>query len=268
MARDVDLVREELRELTVPVVEAAGAPGEPFGVYFFGAQEPESELARHVERVVFREFFDNSPELLDGEYGPFEADTIFVCVIDQRRRLPAGMGRVILPSAPRFKTPHDVATVWGEDFDALVERSGRDWDLGRVWDFATIAVAPEYRGKATDGLILYSILQTSSQGLLMTGGRFMLCLLDVKVREHFNALFYGAFEAFPGVEPRSYLDSPATVPSFVDFDWYDPFLASKDPDAHHMLLHELGTPGVVTGPAWAPLLRRAGVAPGPRSVTR
>jgi hypothetical protein len=103
------------------------------------------------------------------------------------------------------------------------------------------------------------MLQAGSQGLLMTGGRFMLCLLDVNVRQHFNALMYDAFEAFPDVEPREYLDSPATVPSFVDFDWYAGHLARSDADAYRMLLEDSGMPGVVRGPAWEPLLRRSGI---------
>ena len=60
-AASVALDREGLRELGGRVVAAAGQPSEPFGVYTFAADAPESELARHVEREVFYEFFNNTP---------------------------------------------------------------------------------------------------------------------------------------------------------------------------------------------------------------
>ena len=67
-AASVALDREGLRELGDRVVATAGEPSEPFGVYVFAADAPESELARHVEREVFYEYFDNTPELLEAEY--------------------------------------------------------------------------------------------------------------------------------------------------------------------------------------------------------
>lgn len=265
---DLDLVQEELRELAGELVEAAGNPTETFGVYLIGPEEPTSALPRHVESVVFDEWFGNSPELLAAEYAHYEPSSIFICVIDHRRRLPAGMGRVILPSARGFKTLADIDGRWGESSDEVLSRTGREWDLDQIWDFATIAVMADYRGKATEGLIMLSMLQTGSQGLIMTGGRFMICVLDVNVWRYFNATMHDAFEAYPGIDPIEYLDSPASIPTFVDFDWYGPHLYERDPTTHQMLLADAGIDPVVRGPEWAPLLRRAGLKPRPTSITR
>jgi hypothetical protein len=263
---DVDLVQAELRELTSALVDANGDPTETFGVYFVDPDDEAAALARHVEGVVFDEWFGNSPELLAAEYGPYESSSIFLVVIDHHRRLPAGMGRVILPSEHGFKTLHDIEARWGHPLDEVFDRTGRTWDLAQIWDFATIAVMPDYRGKATDGLIMLSMLQTGSQGLIMTGGRFMICVLDVKVWEYFNATMYDAFTPYPEIAPIAYLDSPASIPTFVDFDWYGPHLLEQDRATHQMLLEDAGIPPVVRGPAWAPLLRRAGHVPRPSPV--
>ena len=95
------------------------APGTtaPLGVYLFRSADPASELARHVERVVFMETFGNTPELLAKEYAPYEESSIFLCVVDHRRGLPAGTMRILLPSPAGFKTLDDAAPVWGEPVD-------------------------------------------------------------------------------------------------------------------------------------------------------
>ncbi len=260
---ELDLVQEEMRELAGVLIDRAGGPTETFGVYFVAPEEPESELARHVERTVFDEWFGNSPELLDAEYRSYEPASIFICVLDHRRRLPAGMGRVIVSSEHGFKTLQDIEGRWGDDLGDTLARTGRAWDLGQIWDFATIAVMPEYRGKATDGLIMLAMLQTGSQGLIMTGGRFMICVLDVNVWKYFNVTMHDAFEAYPGIEPIEYLDSPASIPTFVDFDWYGPHLLECDPPTHQMLLLDAGIEPVVRGPDWAPLLARRPPDPRP-----
>ncbi|HLM95539.1 MAG TPA: hypothetical protein VK283_04440, partial [Acidimicrobiales bacterium] len=76
----------------------------PLGVYLFRSSDPASELARHVERVVFLETFGNTPELLIKEYAPYEEASIFLCVVDHLRQVPAGTMRVLLPSPLGFKT--------------------------------------------------------------------------------------------------------------------------------------------------------------------
>src|SRR5580700_11513343 len=129
---------------------ALAAPGipAPLGVYLFRATDPAAELARHVERVVFMETFGNTPELLAKEYAPYEDASIFLCVVDHLRRVPAGTMRIVLPSVVGFKTLDDAEPVWGEPVAAMAARTDIDIDLARTWDIATLAVDPAYRGKA------------------------------------------------------------------------------------------------------------------------
>ena len=162
-AAPVALDREGLRELGGRVVAAAGHPSEPFGMYAFTADAPESELARHVEREVFYEFFNNTPELLEAEYGPYEASTLFLCMIDHRRRLPAGVIRLVLPSPAGLKSLGDVEPVWGHRIDDVLEVMSLGLDAENAWDVATLAVDSEYRGRATDGLVSLGLYQGVAQ---------------------------------------------------------------------------------------------------------
>lgn len=260
MADELDLVREERRELATAVIEAAGNPTEPFGMYIFTADQPESALARSVEREVFDEWFGNSSELLDAEYGAYEPSTVFFSVLDQRRCLPVGMLRVTLPSPQGFKTMHDLESVWGHSLESVLPETGIEWDLERVWDTVTIAVAGEYRGKATDGLITMSLLQSLAQALLLCNGRTLITILDLEVLELFQTTVCQPWQRFPGVEPKEYLDSPASVPVYTDFDEYEPRMAATDPATHELIFRARGFEAAMRPPEWDTILAAAGLA--------
>jgi hypothetical protein len=265
---DLDLVAEELRELATPVIEAAGNPPEPFGQYVFRPDEPEAALARHVEQRVFGRWFGNSPELLEREYAPYLDSTVLLVVLDHRRRLPAAMARMTLPSEHGFKSLHDIETVWGQSLDETLARTDPGWDPARVWDVLTIAVDEDYRGKATDGLLTLSILQFGSQGLLRTGGRWSVTVIDLKVLDIVQTMIGRPYQTFPGVEPASYLDSPLSVPVYADFEEWMPRLASSDRDLHDLLFVRPGIEGALRGPDWVPVLETAGIVASEGPVRR
>lgn len=106
---------------------------EPFGAYIFHSDEPGAELARAVERAVFLEAFDNTPDLLAREYGPYESGSVFICVLDHLRGVPAGMMRVLMSSPAGFKSLNDIETVWGESAEDVLQRTGLALDAGRTW---------------------------------------------------------------------------------------------------------------------------------------
>jgi hypothetical protein len=262
----IELVRAELEEMATAVMGAAGGPETPFGTYFILPEEPESELARAVEREVFDEWFGNSPELLDAEYRDWEPASIFIVVLDHARRLPAGMARFTLPSQLGFKTVEDLRTVWGEEPAAVLERSSADWDLTKTWDAQTLAVSGDYRRNATGGLVSLGLLQAANRALILSGGRLFITVLDVHVLRTFNELLHDAYEVFPGIEPVSYLDSPLSVPCFVDHERYEPALLEVDPGLHRIIFDGVGIESVVREASYAPALRRAGVEPVPAAV--
>src|SRR5262245_54116527 len=225
---ELDLVREELRELAAGVIARAGNPQQPFGMYVFLPGDPEARVARHVEEAVFDEFFGNSAELLDAEYGGYEPSSFFISVLDHRRRLPAGAARVTMASERGLKTLADIEAVWGHPLADVLERTGTTWDLSRVWDAVTVAVAPEYRGKASDGLLSMSMLGLGTRALRTCGGQTYVTVLDVEVLALFNSVLHDPFVAFPGVEPLRYLDSPLSVPAFIDIVEFEQRLRGLD----------------------------------------
>jgi hypothetical protein len=243
-AASVALDRDGLRELGDRVVTAAGEPSEPFGLYVFAADAPESELARHVEREVFYEYFNNTPELLEAEYGPYEGSTLFVCAMDHRRRLPAGVIRLVLPSPAGLKSLGDVEPVWGHRVDDVLERTNRR-QADRVWDIATLAVDSEYRGRATDGLVSLGLYQGVAQLALRCDVKWVVTILDLVVLNLLQGVMADPFERFPGLEPLPYLDSPASLPVYSDLDTYFARLETADPSMYEILFDGRGLEAAV-----------------------
>ena len=244
-AASVALDREELRELGGRVVAAAGEPSQPFGVYVFAADAPESELARHVEREVFYEYFNNTPELLEAEYGPYEGSTLFVCALDHRRGLPAGAIRLVLPSPAGLKSLGDVEPVWGHRIDDVLERTKLRLDADNAWDIATLAVDSEYRGRATDGLVSLGLYQGVAQLALRCHVKWVVTILDLVVLNLLQGVMAGPFERFVGLEPLPYLDSPASLPVYSDLDAYFARLETADPSMYEILFDGRGLEAAV-----------------------
>lgn len=242
---DIDLIQEELRDLARPVVDAAGNPSEPFGVYLFHAGAPEARLARHIEGTVFAEWFGNSSDLIDSEYGPYDESTYFIVVIDHLRHLPAGMIRVTVPSGRGLKTLADIESVWKQPLEPVLERSGLDWDRSVVWDVATMAVHADYRGKATDGMISLAMYQAVVRSFRTGGARWFVCVLDLHVAQLMQDLTSRPFWTFDGVEPIQYLDSPASNAFWCDFEEYGPRLRAADPFMYGVLFEGVGIESVV-----------------------
>lgn len=68
------------------VQDLIGTPTTPYGLYVLSPDEPATELAREVEAQVFTEFFGNTREILDEQYGPYEPSTLFLLLMDHERR--------------------------------------------------------------------------------------------------------------------------------------------------------------------------------------
>ena len=217
----------ELRYLTEQVMPADAV--EPFGAYLFRGDEPGAELGRHVERAVFLEAFGNTPELLAEEYGPYEASSVFICVVDQIRKLPVGVMRVLLPSARGVQEPDDFETVWGNPAPPLVARSGVAFDPDRTWDIATLAVAAEYRGAATRGLVSMGLYQTLTLTARRSGIDWFVAILDLPVFRMIRWKLRMIFAGYEGVGAQPYLGSAASMPAGAT--WSTPNVTWRPPTA-------------------------------------
>ena len=249
MTIHLDIVRTELAEL-VDELAAARAPTQPFGVYVCRSDERGAELGRFVERGVFLEVFGNTAEQLAHEYDRYEPGSVFVTVVDHARRVPCGMMRVLVPSAAGYKSLDDVPTWWGVTIPELLARVDDEWDLDRVWDFATLAVAPEYRGEAALGLVTQALLQTVTVLAKACNFDRYVAILDVPVLRMLQWRIGRPFEAFPGIDAREYLGSSASLPVWGSRDAWSDHLAARDPVLHDVFFSARGLEPVLSTPEW------------------
>lgn len=228
----------ELRELTIEV----SAPGavEPFGAYLFGSDEPGAELGRYLERVVLLESFGNTAGDLAREYGPYEASSSFIVVVDHQRQLPAGVMRVVHPSPVGLKSLNDLESEWGESVEVLMERVGMECAFGKIWDIATLAAPIEYRARATGGLVTMGLYQTLTLAAQAAGIEMFVAILDMPVFRLLRWKLRMIFAGYPGVGPRPYLGSQASIPAWCDVRSADRHLAAVDPDLHRILTEGIG----------------------------
>lgn len=234
----------------------------PFGLYVLTSPQPGADLARSVEAQVFLEFFGNTPDLLDAEYGPYEAASLFLCVLDHRRRVPAGVIRIVTDSPAGFKSLGDIERAWGADAEDVARRSGFSFPPHEVWDIATLAVSPDYRGESTSGLVSLALYQAVGTLAANHGIRSLVTILDLVVLDLIQTRIGRPFTPFVGLEPRNYLDSPASLPVFCDLDDHRARIGLTDPAMHELLYEGTGLEAVVSGPAWDRLPMPAmGLAP-------
>ena len=252
----------DLHELSTAVTESGRRDTTPFGLYVLPSSDPAAELGRHVERVVFGEFYDETEEFLSEEYDRYEAGSVFLTVIDHLRGVPAGVLRVILPSPAGFKSLHDLDRVWGQDPDEVLERSGIAYDPSTYWDIATIAVMPEYRSSSTNGLISLALTQGVITLGATNGVNLGIAVFDLVALDIIQTVCGRAWQPFATLEPKRYLGSPSSIACYCDMPEFSERLAFTDPALYETLFLGRGLEAAMSTPQWetdvAATLRLAG----------
>lgn len=248
----VDLASERLRGLARSVIPRGIS--QPFGAYCFGPFDPAAELARAVESSVLLQSYGITPESIRAEYGEYEASSLFFCILDHRREVPAGAVRIILPTAggPGMKTVNDLPRMWDGTADEYLGRQMLPCDLARTWDIATLAVAPEYRSPIATGLVAMGLYQSGLRTAIELGFEWMIAVIDMAVFRMSRTRFHQPFVAF--AEARSYLGSEC-LPVYLSVPAYRQQLAVVDPPMHGIMFE-----GVGIEPALAPLSPLAAAA--------
>ena len=232
------LANAELRSLAREVVPSGTET--PFGAYLFRGEERGAELGRHVEQAVFLEAFGNTPDVLAEQYGRYEPWSVFICVIDHLRGIPAGVMRVLVPSPEGFKSLNDIETVWGVPAADLAASNGLALDLEKTWDIATLAIAPEYRGKATRGLVSMGLYQSLTLAARRCSVAWFVAILDMPVFRMIRWRLRMIFAGYEGIAPLPYLGSPASIPAWCDVIAAERHLAATDTDLHAVLVKGVG----------------------------
>src|SRR5271156_1261306 len=222
-----ELALESLRELARTIIEPGSK--QPMGIYLFRPDEPGAALPLHVERTVFEEAFDNAPKLLASELGPYDHASLLICVMDQHRRLPAGMLRLIFPSSQGLKSLNDIKPLWGIPYEEMFAYSEIDFDAHMTWDIATLAIAPEYRSAAFQGMVTMALFQAISLVGMRCGFESSVAVLHLPILRILQWKLHHPFGEPLGVEPRGYLESPASLPVWMRLpDWHQR-LSERDP---------------------------------------
>jgi hypothetical protein len=227
---------EEMRALTASLA-VPGAP-EPFGAYLFRHDEPGADLARTLETLVFWDAYDESPEVQEAEFLHYDDASFFFCVIDHRRSVPAGMMRVIVPSAAGLKSLNDLRRMWGESPDEVIARTGMGLDVAKTWDVATMAIADGYRGKAAKGLVALALYQSLTLAALRCGVEWFVAVFDLPVFRLVRWKLRLIFTGYEGLAPVAYLGSDAAIAAWCDVLEAERRLA-EDAELHELLV--LGT---------------------------
>lgn len=250
---DIDLGSERLRELAGSVIPDGAT--EPFGAYAFATDHPAAELSRAVELAVLLEAFGNTEAELAIEYAPYEEASFFLCILDHRRKVPAGAVRLILPTkdGPGLKTLNDLPKGWEKGAGELFSASGLSIETERTWDIATLAVSPEYRSPMATGLVAMGLYQSGIRIAVELGFEWMVAILDEAVYRMSKARFHQPFFAF--AEGRPYLGSTESVPVYLPIADYRRRLSLDDPPIHAIFFEGVGIEAAV-----APLPLEVGTA--------
>ena len=210
----------DLDEGTVRRLVAKGLADHParagrFLALAVGPGTPLADVARTVERQIFG---DDAGTMAAG-LRRYEDDSLFFVVLDRRTGLPAGAARVIDGGGRTLDVAPDRI---GLPLPAIVAVYAMH--TGRIWDFATVAVLPAYRGGGWSALTVSSLLYRAflNAGRL-AGVRHLVTMLDR--RAHRNLMLLGVrFEPMAGSAP---LAEPAIEPFYAPFAELEPAIARQ-----------------------------------------
>ena len=204
---ELDLVQEELRELaTRRSIEAAGIPTEPFGHVLLPTRRARGRAGPCRRAAWCSTSGSATPASCSTpSTAAYEPSTVFLVVLDHRRRLPAGMARMTLPSPSSGSRRSPTSSRCGDTRSPTCSpRRGSSGTSPQVWDVAHDrgdARLPRQGHRRTDSRS--SMLQSGSQGLLhdrraLHASRVLdLVVLDLVQRDDRPS----RISAFPGIEP-------------------------------------------------------------------
>lgn len=174
----------------------------------------ERDAARRVESDVFLQAFGNTPAVMEREYGPYEARSRFVAVLDEHSGRALGTIRLITAGPTPVKTLADVA---GEPWHLPVADSLGAVDLtpGTVWDVASLAVDPRYRTGAAGAEITLALCHGVWRYASDLGVAGLVTVLDDRVLRVLRVLGL-PWRPMAGAASRPYLGSPASTPCVFD----------------------------------------------------
>lgn len=176
-----------------------------------------ANIGRYIEETVFMESFENDPEEMQREYGPYEDESIFFLALDCEDNRPIATVRVIENG---HKTLVDATkepfAVDAED----VVLSHYITDVSKVWDIGTAAKMSEYAMDRKKALVVVELYRAMYAASLNSGIEHWVTIVDDELFNMTRNRFGIPFVPLGDSEPGPYLGSDmshavyAHVPDF------------------------------------------------------
>ena len=242
---EVGSYEEHLRLLAEEKMDTGAST--PLGVYVFAPEDPGAELARSVEAEVFLQTFGNTREQLAAEYAPYDGRTVFLCVIDHLRKMPAASMRVIvpLPDGRLSKTFDDMGRHWRIPAGAATFRNGVPFPVSNAWDIAALAVSHSHQGRATAGIVSMALYEAYVRGSRECGYDYVVAVLDKRAYRFANWIFKDTWAPFDGADAIPYLGSPASLPVWSQLSEWGARLKEGEPSLYELIFESRGFESVV-----------------------
>jgi hypothetical protein len=197
-------------------------PVTQFGCYIIPHDETYSNLGRFVEGTVFGETFNNSPEVMEQEYGAYENASTFYLVVDHDNSLPVGVMRVIENSDAGLKTLNDIEREDTLNIKKREVEAAYSIDPDRCIDLATLAVLPEYRGSNANYIPSMLTYRTLYLNVLSNPNYdHVVAIIDERAERNLQNLKFPFRRIFDS-EGFSYLDSPKSYALYAPNDAFYP----------------------------------------------
>ena len=195
---------------------------------------PVREAAESCEAAVFLEAYGNTAQQWREEYGPYDAASVFIAIME-----PAGDAvascRLILPNPTGLKSLVDVERApWFVDANHSAAVAGMT--PARTWDIATLA---SRRGVAGAGLLAAALYHGIVTAMRANRIRWVVMIIDARARRLLSMLNLEGF-VLPGTRAAPYLGSSASVPLWADVPRLMKVQRRSNPDAHAMIDRGVG----------------------------
>ncbi len=209
----------------------------------FDVEGPLRESALDCEAEVFRAVYGNTRAQLDEEYGPYDADSVFLVVaagddvVGTVRLLPPGGAAGLKTLVELDREP------WGVDGYRSAAAAGLD--LATTWEVATLGVRRDAGAMGQRlAVALYHGLITVCR---VNGMSAYVAVLDERVRRMLGSVGLTS-RALPGTTTAPYLGSGASTPVYTRCVPTLDAQRTRFPDAHRLVTLGIGLDGVDVPP--------------------
>lgn len=204
----------------------------------------ELAAAKRCEAQVFLETYGNTAEEFDVEYGPYEASTGFMAVLEDDGEAVAA-ARFIAAGPAGLKSLNDVGRrPW--QVDGLRSARAAGVDPARTWDIATIAVR---RGAGRGGLCASALYHGIISAAHANGIDFIVMIMDSHARQLLSSLGMQT-QALPGTKAGEYLGSANSIPLWANLNRALEQQRQDSPDAYRLIFQGIGLDGIALPADW------------------